>query len=84
VKSLEIRQSLLDSHFEKINLKTMEKFDELQRLFVILHKRIKAQKKLLQHLDEQKELLVFILLQLFFLFILFQNTHTSLTHSLIL
>lgn len=62
----------------------MEKFDELQRLFVIVHKRIKAQKKLLQHLDEQKELLVFILLQLFFLFILFQNTHTSLTHSLIL
>jgi hypothetical protein len=80
VKALEIRQSLLDNHFEKINLKTMEKIDELQRLFVILHKRIKAQQKLLQRLDEQKELLVFSLPHFFLLSIHFDQHTSTLAH----
>lgn len=55
VKALEIQQSLIDSRIEKMASKTIEKIDELQRLFVILQKRIKEHKKLLQRLEEQRD-----------------------------
>jgi len=60
VKALEIQQSLIDSRIEKMASKTIEKIDELQRLFVILQKRIKEHKKLLQRLEEQRDSLVLI------------------------
>lgn len=54
MKTLEIRQS----HFEKMNMKIMQRIDELKRMFVVVRQKLKTQKKLLKLFEKQKELFV--------------------------